>query len=116
MLWIKEVEMVESVDDLKSSLSVRGTQGPYFEVLDAKIASALNRVIQNTRFKKKEMKAAPHIMEQEVGSSRVFWNMRRRTRLATMEYVIQNSCVLKDHRGPWPRCICNHTCFLHAEF
>ena len=61
MLWIKEVEMVESVDDLKSSCSIRGTQEPHFEVLDAKIASALNRIIQNTRFKKKvsleEMKA-----------------------------------------------------------
>ena len=53
MLWITEVEMGESVDDLKSSRSVRGTQGPDFEVLDAKIASAFNRIIQNTRFKKK---------------------------------------------------------------
>ena len=55
------MEMVESVDDLKSSRSIRGTHGPDFEVLDAKIASALNRIIQNTRFKKKvsleEMKA-----------------------------------------------------------
>ena len=38
MLRIKEVEVVESVDDLKSSCSD-------FEVLDAKIASALNRII-----------------------------------------------------------------------
>ena len=53
MLWIKEVEMAESVDDLKSSCSVRGTHGPNSEVLDAKIASAVNRIIQNTRFKKK---------------------------------------------------------------
>ena len=53
MLWIKEVEMVESVDDLKSSRSKRGTHGPDFEVLDAKIASALNRIIHNTRLKKK---------------------------------------------------------------
>ena len=53
MLWIKEVEMVESVDDLKSSCSVRGTQTPDFEVLDVKIALALNRIIRNTRFKKK---------------------------------------------------------------
>ena len=45
MLWIKEVEMVEAVDDLKSSHSIRGTHGPNFEVLDAKIASALNRII-----------------------------------------------------------------------
>ena len=61
MLWIKEVEMVEPVDDLKSSRSIRGTHGPNSEVLDAKVASALNRIIHNTRFKKKvsleEMKA-----------------------------------------------------------
>ena len=61
MLWIKEVERVESVDDLKSSRSIRGTPGPNFELLDARIASTLNRIIQSTRFKKKvsleEMKA-----------------------------------------------------------
>ena len=50
MLWIKEVEMVESVDDLKSSCSVRGIRMPDFEVLDAKIASALNKIIHNTQF------------------------------------------------------------------
>ena len=53
MLWIKEVEMVESVDDLKASRSIEGIHGPDFELLDARIASALNRIIQNTRFKKK---------------------------------------------------------------
>ena len=53
MLWIKEVEMVDSVDDLKSSCSVRGIRMPDFEVLDAKIASALNRIIHNTPFKRK---------------------------------------------------------------
>ena len=61
MLWIKEVEMVESVDDLKSSRSIRGIRMPDFEVLDAKIAPAPNKIIQNARFKKKvsleEMKA-----------------------------------------------------------
>ena len=41
MQWIKEVEMVDSVDDLKSSCSLRGIQMPNFEGLDAKIASAL---------------------------------------------------------------------------
>ena len=49
------------MDDLKSPRSIRGTHGPDFEVLDARIASPLNRIIQNTRFKKKvsleEMKA-----------------------------------------------------------
>ena len=61
MLWIKEVEMVESVDDLKSPRSIRGMHGPNFQLLDARIASALNKIIQKTRFKKKvsleEMKA-----------------------------------------------------------
>ena len=45
--------MVESVDDLKSSSSVRGIQMPNFEVLDARIASALNRIIQNSHFKRR---------------------------------------------------------------
>ena len=53
MLWIEEVELVDSVDDLKSPCSIRGTQTPDFEVLDAKIASALNRIIHNTQFKRK---------------------------------------------------------------
>ena len=41
MLWIKEVEMVDSLDELQSSRSVYGTDFPNFEMLDAKIASAL---------------------------------------------------------------------------
>ena len=47
------MELVASVDDLKSSGSVRGIQMPNFEVLDARIASALNKIIQNTQFKRK---------------------------------------------------------------
>ena len=54
MLWIKEVELVDSVNDLKSSSSVRGIQMPNFEVLDARIAAALNRIIHNSHFKKKK--------------------------------------------------------------
>ena len=53
MHWIKEVEMVDSVDDLKSSSSVRGIQMPNFEVLDARIASALNRIIHYSHFKRR---------------------------------------------------------------
>ena len=53
MLWIKEAELVDSVGDLKSSCSVRGFQIQNFEVLDAKIASALNRIILDTQFKRK---------------------------------------------------------------
>ena len=47
------MEMVESVDDLKSSRSIRGTQGPDFEVFDARTAAALNRIIHNSHFKRK---------------------------------------------------------------
>ena len=53
MQWIKEVEMVDSVDDLKSSSSTRGIPIPKFEVLDARIASALNRNIHNAHFKRR---------------------------------------------------------------
>ena len=53
MLWIKEVELVDTVDDLKSSLSLRGIRMPDFEVLDAKIASAFNTIIHNSHFKRR---------------------------------------------------------------
>ena len=54
MLWTKEGEMVDSVDDLKSSRVIRGyTHFPNFEMLDSRIASALNKIIQNSHFKKK---------------------------------------------------------------
>ena len=48
--WIKEVEMVDSVDDLKSSSSTRGIPLTNFEILDARIASALNKIIHNSHF------------------------------------------------------------------
>ena len=54
MLWIKEVEMVDSME--KSSRSVSGKNFPNFEMLDAKIASALNKIIQNSQFQKKTQK------------------------------------------------------------
>ena len=47
------MEVVDSVDELNSSSSVRGIRLPDFEVLDGKIASALNQIIQNTRFKRR---------------------------------------------------------------
>ena len=53
VLWVKEVVMVESMDDLKSLCSGKGIRMPDFEVLDARIASALNRIIHTTRFKRK---------------------------------------------------------------
>ena len=53
MLWIKEVEMVDSMEESKSSRSVTGNNVQNFEMLDAKFVSALNKIIQNSQFKKK---------------------------------------------------------------
>ena len=53
MQWIKEVELVDSVDDLRSSSSIRGISMSNFEVLNARIASALNKIIHNSHFKRK---------------------------------------------------------------
>ena len=47
------MEMVDSVDDLMSSSSTRGFSIPNFEVLDARIASALNKIIHNCHFKRR---------------------------------------------------------------
>ena len=53
MQWIKEVELVDSVDELRSSSSTPGISMPNFEVLDARIASALNKIIHNSHFKRR---------------------------------------------------------------
>ena len=47
------MEMVDSVDDLRSSSSIRGISMPNFEVLDARIASTLNNIILNSHFKRR---------------------------------------------------------------
>ena len=41
------------MDDVRSSSSTRGISMPNFEVLDARIASALNKIIHNSHFKRK---------------------------------------------------------------
>ena len=45
--------MADSLDELKSSRSVYGKDSPNSEMVDAKIASALNKIIQSSQFKKK---------------------------------------------------------------
>ena len=47
------MEMVDSLDELNFSRSVSGNNFPNFEMLDAKIASTLIEIIQNSQFKKK---------------------------------------------------------------
>ena len=71
MLWIKEVEMVDSVDDLESSRSIQGhIHFPNFEMLDARIASALNKIIQNSFFKKKGQSGGTEGSERRLVLSR----------------------------------------------
>ena len=53
MHWIKEVETADSVDDLKIFVVCKVTSNAKFEVLDARIASALNRIIHNSHFKRR---------------------------------------------------------------
>ena len=53
MLWIKELEMVESVDDRETSQSVVGHTFLQFQMLDAKIASALKKIITNPYLNKR---------------------------------------------------------------
>ena len=47
------MELVDSVDELRSSSSTRGISMPNFEVLDARIASALNKIIHNSQFERR---------------------------------------------------------------
>ena len=47
---IKELDMVESMDDLKTSRSIREHQFPNFEMLDAKIASQMEKPISQWIF------------------------------------------------------------------
>ena len=48
MSWIDEVEKVDSLEELKSSRSVSGKNFSTCEMLAAKIASALNKIILNS--------------------------------------------------------------------
>ena len=55
MQWIKEVEMVDSVHDSRTSSSIRGISMTNFEILDPRIASALNKIIHNSHFKRRRI-------------------------------------------------------------
>ena len=94
MVWIKEVEMVESVDDIKSSRSIRGTHGPDFELLDARIASALCRIIHNSHFKRRV------ILEEQKSPKRGPLPSRKTDRLLDLR-------ILLGHWGQW---FCRELC------
>ena len=70
MFWINEVEMVCSLEELKSPRSVCGRDFPNFEMLDANIASALKMIIWNSPvqeegFKKKVSLEEPKAQKED---------------------------------------------------
>ena len=55
MLWIKEVEIAESIDELVQSRSITGQLNfPDFDMLDAMIASALKKFSTRSQMSEKE--------------------------------------------------------------
>ena len=50
MQWSKKWSWLISVEELRSSSSIRGIPMPNLKVLDARIASALNKIIHNSKF------------------------------------------------------------------
>ena len=59
------MELVDSVDELRSSSSTRGISMPNFEVLDVRIASALNKIIHNSKFKKENQSGGTKRAQKE---------------------------------------------------
>ena len=53
MCWIEDVEVATPADDLRTWRSIFGNQFPNIETLDAKTASSLKKIIQNSNFKKR---------------------------------------------------------------
>ena len=81
MYWIKEVEMATSIDDLETSTSTFGQKYPNFEMLDARIATGLRKLISNSNSR-----------ERERSSSRI-----RNLRKGTDFFVEENFFMLNEH-------------------
>ena len=60
------MEMVDSVDDLKTSRSVGGHRFPDFEMLDAKIASALKKIITNPPLQEKNQSGGAFLRGRQI--------------------------------------------------
>ena len=64
MSWVKEVEIANSIDDGMTSPSVEGKVFLDFEMLDAKKASALRKIISGSNFRRRvnveEQRAQKH--------------------------------------------------------
>ena len=97
LLWIKEVEMVNSVDDLKSSCFIQGfTPFPDFELLDTKMASALIKIMLEFLLKEEgrsggtecsESRPIPQVQADRLLDLRLIpghWRQRFRTRFCRL--------------------------------
>ena len=91
VFWINEVEMVDSLDEIKSSRSIAGKNFPNFEMLDAGIASALNKIIQNSHFKKKVS-----LEEQKAQKEDQFQRGRQIAFMIKLDYADLFSVTLRD--------------------
>ena len=65
MLWIKEVDVAVSVDDLMTSQSIEGRDCLDFDMLDAKIVSALKRIITNRCFRRRISAEEQHAQKND---------------------------------------------------
>ena len=91
MLWIKEVEMVDSLDELKCSRSVAGKKFQNFDMLDAKVASAPNKIIQNSHFKKTMSASRSRKPRKRTGFNERNFHARHGR--------IETGAVVKSHKG-----------------
>ena len=100
MEWIKEVELVDSVDDLKSSSSIRGTM-PNFEVLDARIASALNRVINKDRLP--HLRVLPGHWSQRFCRElcRPIYSWSSKWRYSGIRFTVGQNSIINDKDSTW---------------
>ena len=73
------MEMVDSVGEITSSRSIEGKYFSNFELLDARIASALNKMIQNSHFKKEGQ-------SRGTGSPERGWVSSKKKQIAYMIY------------------------------
>ena len=71
MSWIKEIEMVDSLDEFKILAINCWKEFLNFEMLDARITSALNDIIPNSHFKKK-------VNLEEKEAQKIEWFLRRK--------------------------------------
>ena len=82
--------MVDSLDELKFARSVFGKNFPIFEMLDAKISSALNKIIQNSHFENKVS------LEEQKAQKKDRFPRGRQIAFMIYDYFLAHHTVLDD--------------------